>query len=36
VAGYCEHGTESSSCMEGKEFFDQHSDCQLLKKVFAQ
>jgi hypothetical protein len=34
VAGYCEHGNESSDSIKGGgEFLDLLSDCQLLKEA---
>jgi hypothetical protein len=31
VAGFCEHGNETSGSVKGGEFVDQLSDCQFLK-----
>jgi hypothetical protein len=31
-AGSCEYGNELSDSMQGREFVDQVSDCELLKK----
>jgi hypothetical protein len=35
MAGFCEHGDERSSSIEGREFLDWLSDYELLKKDSA-
>jgi hypothetical protein len=35
VAGSCEHCSEPSDSIKGREFIDQLSDCELLYKDYA-
>jgi hypothetical protein len=35
VAGFCEHDNEPVDCIKARDFLDQLSDCQFLRKCCA-